>query len=159
MLEKLLTGPNLIVLTLMALCVFMMRKAAVRSRISPSRDVDKELSNKPRARQRSVEGQIPQLEIRRHDYDRDVAARVKTALALLDQWIIEADQEIVRLETLLKNRPPAKAVTLPADERRMVAHLTGAGYSIGEIAHLTGRSEEIIAQVLMEERNRNQRAA
>jgi DNA-directed RNA polymerase specialized sigma24 family protein len=159
MLQKLLTGPNLIVVALMAWCAVMMRNAALRRRQSPRRDVDKELSNEPRIRQRSAEGRMPQLEIRLHNYDRDVAARVKSTLNLLDQLISEGDQEIVRLESLIENRKLAKTSSLPAEQCRMVAHLAGAGYSIGEIARLTGRSEEIIAQVVNDEPDRNQRAA
>jgi hypothetical protein len=159
MLEKLLTAPHLVVLALMVFCVFRMRSDAVKSRRSRSGDADEEPATEFRARHRSAEGPVHQLEIRRHDYDRDVAARVETTMAMLDQWIAEADEEIVRLETLIEKRQATKASPLTAEEHRMVAHLAGAGYSIGEIARLIKRSEEVVARILEGERNRNQRAA
>lgn len=157
MFEKLLTAPHLIVLALIAFCAFMMRNGAVKGRRFRSRDEERPAEF--RARHGNAEGLIPQFEFRQHDYDRDVAARVQTTMAMLDQWIAEADEEILRLETLIENRQTTKASFLTAEQRGMVAHLARAGYSIGEIARLIGRSEEVVAQVLLDERNRNRRAA
>ena len=100
-------------------------------------------------KQRSAESQIHQLEVRLHDYDRDVAARVETTLTMLDQLIDEADREIVRLETLLEERRAGKDVSaLAPEQRRMVVHLAGAGYSIHEIARLIARPADQIAAIL-----------
>lgn len=159
MLEKLLTAPNLMLLGVMVWSAFMMRNAAVKSRRSRGRDVEKELASELRTRQRSAEGQLHQLEVRLHDYDRDVAARVQTTMAMLDQLIADADQEIVRLESLIENRQTGKASSLSPEQRRMVAHLAGAGYSIDEIARLIDRSEDMIAQALGEGPSQNRRAA
>ncbi len=159
MLEKLFTGPNLIVMGMMVLCAVMMRNAAVKSGRSRGRDVEQELATELPAKERTAEGKIHRLEIRLHDYDRDVAARMQTTFAMLDQLISEADQEIVRLETLLEDRETKNAGSLSPEQRPMVAHLAGAGYSIGEIARLTNRTEEVIAQILGGEQSRSQRAA
>ncbi len=155
--EKFLTGPNLIFLGLMVWSALMLRSSAVRSRRSRNRDVSKELQSELQKKQRSAESQIQQMEVRLHDYDRDVAARVETTMTMLDQLIAEADREIVRLETLLEERT-GKTSPLPPEQRRMVVHLAGAGYSIDEIARLINRPPDQIAAVVRDH-EKDQRAA
>jgi DNA repair exonuclease SbcCD ATPase subunit len=159
MLEKLLTGPNLMFLGVLIWSALMMRNAAVKSRHSRNRDVAQELQTELRAKQRSAEGQFHQLEVRLHDYDRDVAARVGTTMMMLDQLIAEADREIVRLETLLEERQPAPGSPFAPEQRRMVVHLAGAGYSINEIARLIDRPNEVVAQVLEDDQSPGRQAA
>ncbi len=160
--EQYLTGPNLIFLGMMIWSGMLLKSAAGKSKQSRNRDVSKELKAELRKKQRSAESQIHQLEVRLHDYDRDVAARVETTMTMLDQLILEADQEIVRLETLLEHRRAATleevSCDLEPDQRRMVVHLAGAGYSISEIARLTDRPAEGISEVLNQELE-NRRAA
>ncbi len=156
--EKFLTGPNLIFLGLMIWSAMMLRNSAARSRRSRNRDVSRELKSELQKKERSAESQIHQLEVRLHDYDRDVAARVETTLTMLDQLIAEADREIVRLETLLEKRKGGKVSPLSPEQRRMVVHLAGAGYSIHEIAKLVDHSADQIAAILKAD-DQDQRAA
>jgi DNA-directed RNA polymerase specialized sigma24 family protein len=159
MLDTLLSGPNLMFLGVLIWSAFMMRSAAVKSRRSRNRDVAQELQTELRARQRSAEGQFHQLEVRLHDYDRDVSARVATTMAMLDQLIAEADREIGRLESLRDERQAGSTSSLPPEQRRMVVHLAGAGYSTSEIAKLIDRPAEVVASVLTEDQTQGQRAA
>jgi hypothetical protein len=97
--------------------------------------------------------EIHRLESRLYDFGREVEGRVEIALATLDRLIEEAGDEISRLESALeRSRQPGSAAwtlrkpelcgpdrQLSSQERRMVAHLTTAGFTVVEIAHLTGR--------------------
>ncbi len=159
MLDKLLSGPNLMFLGLLIWSALMVKTAAVKSRRSRNRDVAKELQNELREKRRSAEGQFHQLEVRLHDYDRDVAARVETTMVMLDQLIAEADREIVRLETLLQERQEKPGICLSPEQRRMVVHLAGAGYAKHEIANLIDRPLEMVAEVLKDDQTPNRRAA
>lgn len=103
------------------------------------------------------------LEVRLHDYGREVEGRITTNLALLDQLITEADREIVRLETLLDNarRVPSsdEAATIPlsaagvreslnAEQRQMIRLLSQSGYTADEIAQLVDRTADEVRGVL-----------
>jgi hypothetical protein len=155
MLENLLTAPNLFLLAIMAWCAFMMRNAAPKSR----RSRDGGVEYKSRANQTTIERKNHRLEVRLHDYDRDVAARMETTMAMLDQLIAEGDEEIERLEALIETRQHAKPSSLSFRERRMVAHLARAGYSIDELARLTNRPRDAITEALNADPNQDRRAA
>lgn len=146
--EKFLTGPNLMALGLMIWAGWMLKNAAQKSKRSRNRDVFKEMQQDIHTNQRSAESQIQQLEVRLLEFDRDVSARVDTTLTLLDQLIAEADREIIRLETLLEERRGVRLSPLAPEQRRMVVHLAGAGYSIEEIAKLVDRTIEEVHHVL-----------
>ena len=78
----------------------LMRSSAIRHRISkqdPLRDMHKELE----ARSNAPESLIHEMEVRLFDYGREVEGRIETTLSVLDRLIIDADQEIGRLEDLL----------------------------------------------------------
>jgi hypothetical protein len=159
MLEKLFSGPYLMFLGVLLWSAVMMRTAAVKSRNSRNRDVAREIETELCTKQRSAKGQFQQLEIRLHDYDCDVAARVQTTMTMLDQLIDEADREILRLETLLEERQADRPALLSGEQRRMVAHLAGAGYTLPEIARLIDRPTQVIAQVLEHDQAPDQEAA
>lgn len=156
--EKFLTGPNLMFLGLLIWSGMMLRNAAARSRRSRNRDVAKELQTELRSKQKSAESQIRGLEVRLLDFDRDISARVDTTMTLLDQLIAEADREIVRLETLLAACETANPSPLSAEDRRMLVHLAGAGYSDDEIARFIDRPVEDVRSAL-DEALLNRRAA
>lgn len=149
--EKFLTGPNLMALGLMIWAGWMLKNAAQKSKRSRNRDVVKELQQDIRTHQRSAESQIQQLEVRLLEFDREVSARINTTLTLLDQLIAEADREIIHLETLLEERRGVRLSPLVPEQRRMVVHLAGAGYSIEEIAKLVDRTIQEVRHVLDED--------
>ena len=155
MLEKLLSGPYVMFLGLLIWSAFLMRSAAAKTRQSRSRDVVRELQGELRAEQRPAETQVQRMEIRLHDYDRDVAGRVQTTMIMLDQMIAEADREIDRLEALRSERGGG----LSLEHRRMVVHLAGAGYPKSEIAGFIGCPVEVVAHVLEDDNRPGQQAA
>jgi len=86
---------------MMCLIGFMLwRSSVIRYRISkqdPLRDMQREMDTK----ERSPESLIHNMETRLFDYGREVEGRIETTLSVLDRLIIDADQEIGRLEELL----------------------------------------------------------
>ncbi|MEX0704208.1 MAG: hypothetical protein WD069_19065 [Planctomycetales bacterium] len=84
-----------------------------RGRDSARRDLPTEVRSELRARETSEAAHVRKMEIRLHDYGREIEARAQTRLAALDRLVREADREIVRLTRLLELRrgdaPPAAA--------------------------------------------------
>lgn len=112
---------------------------------------------------------VTSLEVRLHDFSREVEARLETRAAQLDGLVTAADREIARLTDLLKSTPGGKpaqvgvgqtgatrtagsfgGVTseLTGAQEQMVLHLHGAGFGIPEIAHIVGGSPEAIRSIL-----------
>ena len=111
---------------------------------------------------------VTNLEVRLHDFSREVEARLETRASQLDSLVAQADREIVRLGDLLKAAPvdrgagkrdapgssphvPRSANTttgLSSAQEQMALHLHGAGFSVAEIAHIVGGSPESVRIVL-----------
>lgn len=107
---------------------------------------------------------VANLEVRLHDFSREVEARLEKRAVELDTLVAAADLEIVRLTDLLKHASPAKdprgpditrhsasngpASDLSASQERMICHLHGAGFSVPEIAHMVGRPPDAVNSVL-----------
>jgi DNA-directed RNA polymerase specialized sigma24 family protein len=120
---------------------------------------------------------VGQLEVRLHDFAREVEARLETRAAQLDRLVAAADHEIIRLKELLSDvprlaerRPPDIVIgsapkaalqtgvsresgqsacsALSPAEREMAGHLQGAGFSIPEIAHMVGKPPEVVQSAL-----------
>jgi hypothetical protein len=107
---------------------------------------------------------VASLEVRLHDFAREVEARLEKRGLELDALVTAADREIVRLSDLLKRSSPAKdprgpditrpaarsgsAPDLSAAQEQMICHLHGAGYTVSEIAHMVGRPPEAVDSVL-----------
>ena len=118
--------------------------------------------------EQSSAARVHQLEVRLHDYGREVEGRMEANLALLDRLIVEADQEIARLETLLEEsrckqagaaRPAGGIVPFPgrdareplnAEQRQMIRLLAQAGYTAEEVAQLVERAPEQVRAILNE---------
>ena len=145
------------VLVLLA-AVWLLRRGA-GARTSRPRDAATEVQRDLIAAEQSGAGRVREMELRLYDYGREVEGRIETSLALLDELVRQADDEIVRLQSLLdeSRREPAAAV-LPADvgalspeQRRMICFLAMAGYRAEEIARLVNRPVEQIRQSLADD--------
>jgi hypothetical protein len=136
---------------------------------SPNRLAEPELET-------GVGKRIAMLEVRLHDFAREVEARLETRALQLDQLVLEADREITRLTDLLGAVPGGRLARTPdlvrfadaaagaelprpthsstSSERSIasaiqtVGHLRDAGYSVPEIAHLVGLSTEQVDRAL-----------
>jgi len=128
--------------------------------------------------QARAEGRIAHLEVRLHDFAREVEARMETRALRLDSLVVASDREIVRLSALLNQLsdslgttrqpdvmhfdgpagkahatlaaapPKAGASPVSAAQAEMVGHLSEAGYSVAEISHIVGHSEEVVRSLL-----------
>ncbi len=117
--------------------------------------------------QARADGRIAHLEVRLHDFAREVEARLETRALQLDSLVVAGDREIVRLSTILNQleladggstrqpdvthyaEPRPKIATaaqsspeksVPPAQVEMVGHLSEAGYSVAEIAQIIGRA-------------------
>ncbi len=131
---------------------------------------------------------VNQFELRLYDFNREVEGRIETRLTQLDQLVVEADREIVRLQDLLRKKGTDNTtaagpdITLPGSsaktsaqpsaqtgdatrgpltpwQRRMVLHLSEAGYNAREVAALIDREEEEVKIALEIERRQSRGAA
>jgi hypothetical protein len=126
----------------------------------------------------TVARRVANLEVRLHDFSREVEARLEKRAAELDGLVAVADREIARLSDLLKGASAAKdprgpdvvrfietpqsepdgqqsgkkapgAATGPsAAQTQMICRLHEAGYSVPEIAHIVDRSPETVNTIL-----------
>ena len=78
----------------------LLRSSSMRHRIA-KQDPLKQMHQEIEARASTPESLIHDMEIRLFDYGREVEGRIETTLSVLDRLIIDADQEIGRLETIL----------------------------------------------------------
>jgi len=129
-------------------------------------------------REKSAAARVDQIEIRLHDFCREIEGRAQTRITLLDRLVEEADSEIARLRGTLedaRNERPSSAanpgpdIVVPSgasnrsrglsdaarsaaplsdDQERMVLDLYAAGHTIEQIAVLCGRSAALVRLVL-----------
>jgi|HubBroStandDraft_6_1064221.scaffolds.fasta_scaffold59269_3 hypothetical protein len=81
-----------------------------------------ELEETERAQARA-EGRIADLEVRLHDFAREVEARMQTRALQLDSLVVAGDREIVRLSTLLNQLSDSIGMTRQPD----VTHFDATG--------------------------------
>ena len=113
------------------------------------------------ARAASPQGLLQKMELRIHEYGREVEARIENRLTALDRLIVEADQEISRLEALLVETrmewPPERPLT-PAEQQRCFA-LLEAGFSVTQTARYLHTTPAAVQAALDEWQGPQQRAA
>jgi hypothetical protein len=122
--------------------------------------LETEYSERAEAR---AEGRIGHLEVRLHDFAREVEARMETRAVQLDRLVVAADQEIIRLSGLLNKTPDRGAARQPdvtqfgaapngsqisPAQAEMIGHLDEAGYTVAEISHIVGQAPEIVQSLL-----------
>jgi len=66
----------------------------------------KSVQEDARQRDASASAQMTRLEVRLHDFSREVDGRIQTRMAILDRLIIDAEREIQRLQNLLGQTSP-----------------------------------------------------
>jgi hypothetical protein len=125
--------------------------------------------------QARAEGRIAHLEVRLHDFAREVEARMETRALQLDSLVVAGDREIVRLSTILNQlqlsdsgstrqpdvthyseprsriataAPTSPEKSVPPAQVEMVGHLNEAGYSVAEIAQIIGRAPDVVSSLL-----------
>ena len=125
---------------LMLVVAFVLRRSFSQSKVSRTRDPLREARQEIHQAESSYAGAINKMELRLHEYAREVEARIDTKITVLDRLIIEAEQKIQRLEELAHRTAPADA-TAPAEPPRMISdgqrvvyQLADMGLSATEIA-------------------------
>jgi hypothetical protein len=156
--------------------LFVARRAAANATGSPS--AAEAESHEDAAAELGAANRVGRLEVRLHDFAREVEARLETRAAELDRLVDAADREIIRLSELLKSTPggrnqpradivdyrtvpgsersggqtlpkrPASSVPMPAAQAQMVIRLHEAGYAVDEIAHIVERSADEVKVIL-----------
>jgi hypothetical protein len=99
----LVTGPSLIVLGLaVVVLVFVMRRTMLRMWRPPDKRSEPAATQDDfEAAEKGAVHATEMLEVRLHEFARDVEGRMLTRMAVLDRLIVDADREIVRLKELL----------------------------------------------------------
>ena len=125
------SGLQLILLGLSILvAAFVLRRTIVLGRRSKSRDIQAEVTQKMRVAEQAGSSRIRELELRLHDYGREVEGRMQTRIAVLDRLVVDADREIERLRQLLQQSrqthsdtamKPGPDIILDAEERSDLA--------------------------------------
>ncbi len=96
-------GGQFVVLGFMLVLVaVILRRAAPRLPRRPARDAVYDLQDEIREIETGHASRLEKMELRLHDFARDVEARIQTRLTLLDELVFDADQEIARLQQLLE---------------------------------------------------------
>ncbi len=90
---------------------FVLRRAIVLSRRSRNRDVQAEVRHEMRAAEQTGSSIIRELELRLHDYGREIEGRMQTRITILDQLVVDADHEIGRLRQLLAHSRQTDSTT------------------------------------------------
>jgi len=93
-----------IVALLAATITFVMRRVAAKWIESRKMELQREAHADHRRAEESFSSQFSRMEVRLHDFSRDVEGRIQTRLAILDQLVLDADREIARLQDLLKRQ-------------------------------------------------------
>lgn len=109
----------------------------------------------------SPQGLIEALEVRLHDYGRSVEARIENRLTVLDQLILEADQEIARLEAILAEARIDSPVDRPLSrgEQQRCFAMHEAGFAVEETARCLNVTPAAVTEALAEWTRPDRRAA
>lgn len=146
---------------LMLTMAFVLRRTFSQSHASRQRDPTREVRNEIRQAESSYAALIRQMEVKFHDYSREVEGRIETQIALLNRLLIEADQKIARLEALQRplstdasldadtvNQPRDLSTVESRDEQAVIYQLADQGLSIDEIAAKTAEPASHVKLIL-----------
>jgi hypothetical protein len=172
MLFAFLSGPQFVVLGLLILVIgFVLRRSAMLNRRSQARDPAAEVRSEIHNAERAAGNWIHSLEVRMHDYSREVEGRIETNLTRLDQLIVASDREIERLSQLIEEssgRKPELSQTPDTEkselsegqqQRFMIVRLRDSGFEHDEIAGIAKCSVNTVRSVLCETDHQDRDAA
>ena len=172
MLFAFLSGPQMVVLGLLILVTgFVLRRSAILNKRSQARDPAAEVRSEMYNAERAAGNWIHNLEVRMHDYSREVEGRIETNLARLEQLIVAADSEFERLSQLIQEssgRNPELSQTPGTEnpefseerqQRFMIVKLRKSGFEHHEIAGIANCSVDTVRSVLGETENSDRDAA
>lgn len=110
-----LSGSQLIIVgALLVGVAFILRRSAGGRKPTRVRDPLREVHEEFLHAESSYASQLNQMEVRLHDFAREVEGRIQMRLAVLDQLVVDADREIERLEFVLaQSRGVATSFTPP----------------------------------------------
>ena len=167
-----LSGPQMVILGLLILVTgFVLRRSVLLNKRSQARDPAAEVRSEIHNAERAAGNWIHNLEVRMHDYGREVEGRIETNLARLDQLIVAADSEIDRLSQLIQEssgRKPELSQTHGTEkpehsecqqQRFMIVRLRDSGFEHHEIAGIANCSLETVRFVLGERESQDRDAA
>ena len=137
------SGPHMMLLGGMLLIgLFLFRRTVKKLQESHARDPLSEVQREARLREQQQQGSLQKLELRLHEYSREVEGQIQTRMTVLKSMTEQADDAIHRLEgvlTALKNiHDEAKSQPNSQLEQEMQEHLSIAGFSPKEVVHILG---------------------
>lgn len=98
----------------LVMAALYLHRRSVRRRPSSKRDPLQQMQAELKRIESSPAAQITKMEVRLHDFAREVEGRINTRLALLDRLILDADREIGQLEQLIMESREIR-LSIPAD--------------------------------------------
>lgn len=136
LLAQSLSGSQLALLGLAVIVLGLtLRRGMLRARRIEERDPLREVKQEFQVTEQRPEAMLGRMEIRVHEYAREVEARIQARLAVLDQLIQDADRRIADLQQTLD--------LLDAEERGLPVRAGSPGPDLLQYARLPGASESL----------------
>ncbi len=143
---------------LLLVVAFVLRRSFSQSKASRKRDPLQEAQAEIHAAENGVASTINNMELRLHDYAREVEGRIETKLVLLDRLLSEFDEKLARAEAVLPQPAPPDPPQQPSppeagsldtcEEQLKIYRLADEGMSIEEIAARTRQPASHVRLVL-----------
>ena len=169
LIADLLTSENCAAVGLALLAAVLLKRVMSKSQASRQSDPQQQVRSQMRAAETSVGGIVRSMEVELHDYQREIEGRIETKLAVLNQLMEVADQEIDHLSHVLEDVHPQFASShaiesevekqpttrlFDVQQRRMIRSLLGAGFDMSEVARMLGCGTEEIQRNLDDDQQR-----
>jgi len=130
---------------------FLLRRSFTKSKTSRQRDPMSEARREIHVAESSYAAKINQMEVRLHDYAREVEGRIGTKIALLNRLLAEADEKLQRLEELGEKSGQTETSSSSGavpESHRVIYDLADAGLDIEQIASQVGETAQQIRLIL-----------
>ncbi len=115
---ELVSGAQIMILGVLLIGVTFVVRWSARPTGKKIRDPLRDVQEEFRQVESSYQGQLSRMEVRLHDFAREIEGRMQTRIAMLDQLVVDARHEIERLEGLLKRVPPDNSPPPPPSPPR-----------------------------------------
>ena len=86
------------------LTAYLLGRSVKRGRSSRPRNLVQDVQDDFRRTELSLHSEVLKLEVRLHEFSREIEGRLGTKMAVLDRLILEADREILQLNEALEAR-------------------------------------------------------